>query len=253
MLTGETREGTVIEHLEELRWMFIRSLLCILVLFPFGFYYSDKILGFLVTEFCPKGIKLRYFSPIEPLFIQIKLAVYLAIVVGFPYITNQVWKFVAPGLKLSEKRFASRFILASTALFILGGVFAIYVIFPLVMKFSLSFETAYLEAAIGIAQFLGLVGMLFLGFGLMFQFPVGVFLVVKSGFIGLEQLKNLRAVVFVVILILSALLTPPDFVSQLLMGVPTYILFELGLIAAKYAEVENIEEESEALLTEDTD
>ena len=93
----------------------------------------------------------------------------------------------------------------------------------------------YLEAAIGISQFTGLVMMLIVGFGLMFQFPVGVFAVVASGLISLELLKSYRSVVFIFILLLSALLTPPDAVSQLIMGLPTYALFELGLLAAAIA------------------
>jgi sec-independent protein translocase protein TatC len=100
------------------------------------------------------------------------------------------------------------------------------------MQFSMGFQTAYLEAAIGIGHFVGLFGMLLLGFAVMFQFPAGVFLLVKTGMISLERVKSMRAIIFVVILVISALLTPPDVVSQLMMGIPTYLLFELGLLAA---------------------
>ncbi len=230
MLTGERSEGTLIEHLEDLRWVIIRSLIAIAVLFPLGFYFSDQIMNWLISSFCPSGFKLRFFSPIEPLMVKFKLSFYVSILLGIPYLSKQIWGFIAPGLYLNERKLARNFGIFSWFLFVSGAVFALYIILPLIIQFSLGFQSIYLEAAIGIAQFVSLTGWLILGFGVMFQFPILVFIVVRSGLVSLERLKALRSVVFVLILFISALLTPPDFVSQLLMGVPTYLLFELGLI-----------------------
>ncbi|MBU1105349.1 MAG: twin-arginine translocase subunit TatC [Candidatus Riflebacteria bacterium] len=235
MLAGEQKEGTFVEHLEDLRWAIIRSLVSVVLIFPIAFYLSDSLIDWLVAYFCPAGMKLRYFSPIEPLLVQLKVSLYLALFICAPYLLRQLWGFVAPGLYLREKSAAGWLLLSSWLLAVLGAAFAMFVIFPIVMQFSMGFETAYLEAAIGIAQFTGLFGMLMLGFAVMFQFPAGVFLLVRVGIVSLDRLKSLRAVIFVVILIISAILTPPDVVSQLMMGIPTYLLFELGLLAAAFS------------------
>lgn len=235
LLAGDQKEGTFVEHLEDLRWTIIRSLVCVALMFPVAFYLSDSITEWLVAYFCPAGMKLRYFSPIEPLLVQLKMSLYLALFISTPYLLRQIWSFLAPGLYLREKTVAGWLLLSSWLLAILGGAFAMFVIFPLVMQFSLGFQTVYLEAAIGISQFTGLFGMLMLGFAVMFQFPAGVFLLVRAGIVSLALVKSQRAVVFVAIMIVSAILTPPDVVSQMLMGIPTYLLFELGLLAAVFA------------------
>ncbi|KAF1082943.1 MAG: Twin-arginine translocation protein TatC [Candidatus Rifleibacterium amylolyticum] len=234
MLTGERKEGTFVEHLEDLRWAIIRSLTSVVVMFPVAYYLSDSLIEWLVAGFCPAGMKLRYFSPIEPLLVQLKMALYLSLFSCVPYILRQFWGFVAPGLYEREKKSAGWLLLSSWLLAMLGCTFAVIVIFPLVMQFSMGFQTAYLEAAIGIGHFVGLFGMLLLGFAVMFQFPAGVFMMVKTGMVSLERIKSLRAIIFVVILIVSAILTPPDVISQLMMGIPTYLLFELGLLAASF-------------------
>jgi sec-independent protein translocase protein TatC len=186
----------------------------------------------LISSFCPAGFKLRFFSPIEPLMVKFKLSFYVSVLIGVPYLSKQVWGFIAPGLYANERSLARNFGVFSWFLFLSGAAFALYIILPLIIQFSLGFQSVYLEAAIGIAQFVSLTGWLILGFGVMFQFPILVFILVRSGLVSLERLKAQRAIVFVVILFVSALLTPPDFVSQLLMGIPTYLLFELGLILA---------------------
>lgn len=232
MLTGEEREGTIVEHLEELRWVIIRSLLSLLIFIPVVFYFSDRILEFIVVHFCPNSMKLRFFSPIEPLIIKLKLSLYFSLFISLPYISKQIWSFISPALSGKTKTFSIGFVFFSWLLFILGGCFATYLIMPTVMNFSFSFQTTYLEAAIGISQFVNLLVMLVIGFGLMFQFPIAILLFVKAGIVSISKLKSLRSVIIIFIFVISALLTPPDFVSQLLMGIPTYLLFEIGLLIA---------------------
>lgn len=232
MLHGEKKEGTFVEHLEELRWAIIRSVISVTLLFPLAFYFSDPMIERLIRHFCPAGLTLRYFSPIEPFMVKLKLSFFLALFIAAPYVLRQAWGFVAPGLYLKEKRFAGGLLICSWFLFLAGGVFALLAILPMIMQFSLGFQTPYLEAAIGFEQFISLVVMLMLGFATMFQFPAGIFILIKSGIVSLQRIKSLRSFILVGIMVVSAILTPPDAISQLMMGVPTYLLFELGLLLA---------------------
>jgi len=236
LLAGEQKEGTFVEHLEELRWAIIRSLVSVVLIYPAAYYLSDSLIDWLVADFCPAGMKLRYFSPVEPLLVRLRVSLYLSLFICMPYLMRQAWAFIAPGLYAREKAAAGWLLLSSWLLALLGGAFSMFFIFPLVMQFSLGFQTSYLEAAIGIAQFTELYGMLMLGFAVMFQFPAGVFLLVRTGLVSLDRIKSLRAIIFTAIFIVSAILTPPDVVSQLMMGIPTYLLFEIGLLFAALAE-----------------
>lgn len=234
MLQGENKEGSFVEHLEELRWALIRVVISVTVLFPVAYYFSDMLTDSLVRLFCPAGMKLRYFSPVEPLMVKLKMSLYVALFVAAPYILRQTWGFLAPGLYFTEKRFAGWLLLISWVLFVIGGAFSMFAILPVVMTFSLGFQTDYLEAAIGFEQFISLISMLVLSFGVMFQCPAAVFLMVRTGIVSLEKMRSLRSVIFVTILIISAILTPPDVFSQMMMAIPTYLLFELGLLAARF-------------------
>ncbi len=233
MLQGEHKDGSVIEHLEELRWAIIRSLLSVVLLFPVAFYFSDQLTGILVGKLCPAGLKLRYFSPVEPFLVQLKISLFIAVCVAAPYILRQAWGFIAPGLYFTEKRFAGLLLVISCALFAAGAAFSLVVILPMVMAFSIGFQTSYLEAAIGFEQFINLTGMLTVAFGAMFQCPAVVFILIRTGVVSIERITALRSVIIVVILVVSAILTPPDVFSQLMMAIPTWLLFELGLLAAR--------------------
>ncbi len=233
MLQGEHKEGSIVEHLEELRWAIIRSLLSIAVFFPVTFHYSEWLTGMLVEKLCPDGLKLRYFSPVEPFFVQMKMAFYLAVFVAAPYILRQVWSFVAPGLYGNERRLAGLLLLISCLLFATGTIFSLAVILPVIMTFSAGFQTAYLEAAIGFEQFINLAGLLSLGFGIMFQCPALTFILVRAGIVKADRISALRPFIVVAIFIVSAVLTPPDVISQIMMAVPTWLLFESGLLAAR--------------------
>ncbi|PKL42452.1 MAG: twin-arginine translocase subunit TatC, partial [Candidatus Riflebacteria bacterium HGW-Riflebacteria-2] len=113
MLNGERKEGTFVEHLEDLRWAIIRSLVSVVIIFPVAYYLSDSLIEWLVADFCPAGMKLRYFSPVEPLLVQLKMALYLSIFICVPYILRQAWGFIAPGLYEREKKSAGWLLLCS--------------------------------------------------------------------------------------------------------------------------------------------
>ncbi len=230
-LTGKSTDKAFLDHLEDLRKVFFRILICLLILLPLTTYFASYMIEFLVRYSCPPGLKLSYFSPLEPVWVEIKTALAASAFLGFPYIMYEVWKFVAPGLYKHEKNFAFKLVLSSWLLFITGTVFAFYSVLPLVMKFSMSLEKDYLCPTIGLQNFISLTALMMLGFGVMFQFPVAIFLLVRTGLVRLETLRKQRAMMIIIILVLAALLAPtPDVVTQLIMAVPTYFHFELSLL-----------------------
>ena len=226
---------TFIEHLEELRLLIFRIIFAIIFFIPVSFYFADDFIRLLVEHSCPPDFTLRYFSPMEPLFVKIKISLLAAIVIALPYIAYIVWKFVVPALYPNEQRVVKRLAFSTWILFIAGVSFCFFFIIPAMMRFSLSMESSGLEAAIGLSNYVGLVGMLMLGFGIMFQLPIVVFFLALSGLVELDTIKKLRPLVLIVIFTLAALLTPPDIFSQLMMAIPTYLLFELSLLISSVA------------------
>ena len=236
-------EQTFIEHLEALRSMLINSIAAVALLSPIGFYLAPKCIDFLIRNSLPQNMgQLHYFSPMEVFIIQLKAGVVIAFALAFPFIVYQVRKFVMPALYENEKRFLGWLVSLATILFVLGAAFCIFLILPLIMKFSMSFSTAQLQPTLGLENFINLSAAMILAFGLMFQFPLAVLICVKFGLVRVETLKLARPYIIVGILILAAVFTPPDIVSQLLLGVPTWLLFEAGLFAASLIEKQNEEE-----------
>jgi len=231
LFTGKSTDKTFLEHLEDLRKILFRIILCLAVLFPVSMYFASGLIKFLVLSSCPPGLVLNFFSPLEPVWVEIKTAMAVSVFIAFPYIAFEVWRFVAPGLYKHEKNFVLRLVFVSWMLFIVGVLFCFRFILPLVMQFSMSMASDYLRPIIGLQSFISLLALLLLGFGLMFQFPIAIFLLVKTGLVRLETFKKQRFVMIIIILFLAAVITPtPDMLTQLIMAVPTYILFELSLL-----------------------
>ena len=226
---------TFLEHLEDLRYLIFRIIIAVVIILPISFYFADDCIRFLVNYSCPPNFTLRYFSPMEPLFVKIKISLLTALFVALPYIAYVVWKFVVPALYPKEKRTVKQLAFSSWLLFLSGMTFCFFFIIPAMMRFSLSMQSSEIQAAIGLSNYVVLVGMLMLGFGIMFQLPIIVFFLALSGLVKLKTIKKLRAIVLIVILIFSALLTPPDIFSQLMMAIPTYLLFELSLLISSIA------------------
>ncbi len=224
-----------LEHLEELRWLIFRIIFAVALLLPAAFFFADDIIRFMLVHSCPPDFALRYFSPMEPLFVKIKISLLAAFVIALPYIAYRIWKFVVPALYPNERRRVKQLAFSSWLLFMFGIVFCFSFIIPAMMRFSLSMQSSELQPAIGLSNYITLAGMLLLGFGIMFQLPIVVFFLALSGIIKIETMKKLRAIVLIIILTLSALLTPPDIFSQLMMAVPTYLLFELSLLFSAMA------------------
>jgi sec-independent protein translocase protein TatC len=224
-----------LEHLEDLRHLIFKVIFAVALLLPFSFFFADDLIKLLVSYSCPPDFSLRFFSPMEPLFVKIKISLLAAFIAALPYIAYVIWKFVVPALYPHERIRVKQLAISSWFLFIAGAVFCFFFIIPAMMRFSLSMQTSELQPAIGLSNYISLSTMLLLGFGVMFQLPIIVVFLILSGIIELNTLKKLRAIVLIIILTLSAILTPPDVISQLMMAVPTYLLFELSLLVSSTA------------------
>ena len=227
-------EESLVSHLEALRWTILRIIVATAIVYPLGYIVSPRVISFLIKWCCPPEIGvLHYFAPMEVLFVRLKLALVLALVVAYPWNIFQVWRFLLPALYKDERRALGRWLFFSSLLFAFGVAFCLFFILPLLMGFSGGFASVELKPVIGLAGFLSLSGWLMLDFGLMFQVPVLVMLAVRFGVISYESLRSKRPYVIVMILIASAILTPPDVVSQVMLAVPTWLLFEIGLFISK--------------------
>ena len=196
-------------HLEALRQVLWRSVAAVGVLLVPGFFAAPEVLGFLVRFTCPPDFKLNYFTPMEPLIVQLKLGLFLAVVAAMPVILRQAARFVAPALYEHERRAAGRAVAAATLLFLAGAAVGLFLVVPLMMKFSAAYASESLAPVIGIGSFVNLVGLLALSFGVMFQLPVVMVLLVRCGVVEVGTLKRSRPLAVTVIFILAALLSPP--------------------------------------------
>ena len=230
----EDSDKSLIAHLEELRSTILSCIIALAVVLPFVFYFApwglDKLTAILSKN---ANITFNYFSPMEVFVLELKLALLFDVVICFPYITKKLWDFILPALYDNERKFIKRIALTSTLLFIFGVLFCVFVIFPLILNFGVSFSTQHIQAVFGITNVINLCISLALVFGLMFQIPLIVNFLIRLDVISYETLADKRPYVVVILLIVSALLTPPDIVSQILLSIPTYLLFELGLLFSK--------------------
>ena len=218
-------EESFISHLDALRGALLRCVTVTAALFPVGYALAPRVISALTAWCFPDGAALHYFAPMEVFFVQLRLALVIALVLAYPWNAAQIWRFVLPALYKDERRALSRAVLASTLLFACGAAFCAGLVLPAVMKFSGGFAHDALEAS----------------FGLMFQTPVIALLAVRFGVVSAESLGRRRPYVMTLILVAAGILTPPDVISQLVMAVPTWLLFELGLFAARRIERKNAE------------
>lgn len=232
----DERENNLIGHLEALRTTLLRIIVVTSLLYPVGYFASPYAIRWL-TKWCfPNGGQLHYFTPMEVFWVQLKLALVLSLVAAYPWNLRQIWNFVLPALYSGERRALGWWLFFSTLLFFGGGAFCVGVILPLLMNFSQGFSSPELTPILGLSSFLELSGWLTLAFGLMFQAPIVVLLAVRFGVISADSLARKRPYVITVILVVAALLTPPDIVSQIMLALPTWLLFETGLLLARRME-----------------
>ena len=232
MATEDTQ--SLITHLEELRKTLIRCFMAVGIVLPFALFAAPMLLDMLIAHLIGNlPISLNFFSPMEIFILQIKTALLSDILICFPYIAKQLWNFILPALYDNERRFIKSLVLSSSTLFIIGTLFCLFFILPLIISFGVSFASSKIHAVLGISNIISLSLHLSFIFGLMFQFPLITYSLIRLKVVSYKTIKDKRPYVFTIILIISAILTPPDIVSQLMLALPTYILFELGLYFSK--------------------
>ena len=228
------KDESLITHLEALRETLLKCIISLCIVLPFAFLVSPKILNFLINIIIADSkITLNFFSPAEVFILQIKTAIVIDLIVCFPYIAKKIWDFILPALYENERKFIKNIVLISTFLFICGAGFCIFVILPLVIKFGLSFSSQNINPMFGVSNIINLVLMMSIAFGVMFQMPLITNAIIKSKIVSYKSVSHLRPYIFTAILIVAAILTPPDVVSQLMLTIPTYLLFEIGLLFSK--------------------
>ena len=225
-------EGTLLEHLEALRMTVWRCVAAVVVFLIPALFFSAEILRWITCVACPPELKLHYFSPFEPLFVQLNLALVAAVIAAGPFILWQLAAFISPGLYAHEKKMLAAFCGFALLLSLCGAALGFFFVIPQVMVFSLSFATAELQPMIGLSSFLKMVVWMILGFALVFELPVALLIPVRAGLLRAESLKKFRYLFVLGIFVLAAFLTPPDVISQLALGIPGWLLFEITVFFA---------------------
>lgn len=232
----QSKAGSLMSHLVELRDRVVRMVLAVLVLFLGMFYWANDIYVFLaepLTRHLPDDANMIAIDVASPFLTPFKLVLMLAVFLAMPVILYQCWSFVAPGLYANEKRIAGPLLVSSILLFYAGVAFAYYVVFPLVFGFFTSVGPEIVNISTDIGRYLDFVLALFFGFGLAFEVPIATIILVAIGITTPQKLSEKRPFVIVGAFILGMLLTPPDVISQVLLALPVWLLFEAGLIASR--------------------
>ncbi len=243
------QEQGFLSHLIELRDRLMKMMLAVGLLFLCLFWFSDHIYTWLaepLLRYMPEGTQMIAIEVAAPFFIPFKLTLMLCVFLAVPYLLFQVWSFVAPGLYTHEKRLVAPLMISSTALFYLGVAFAYYVVFPLVFKFFTSAAPDGVLVSTDIGRYLDFVITIFFAFGIAFEVPVATVLVVAVGITTPEKLREIRPYVFVGAFIIGMFLTPPDIISQTLLAVPMWLLYEAGIYFSTYFR-KRVEEASQAM------
>ncbi|MDJ0778122.1 MAG: twin-arginine translocase subunit TatC [Gammaproteobacteria bacterium] len=222
-------------HLVELRDRVVRMVLAVLIIFLCLFYWANDIYIYLaepLTRHLPENANMIAIDVASPFLTPFKLVLMLSVFLAMPVILYQAWAFVAPGLYANEKRIAGPLLVSSILLFYAGVAFAYYIVFPLVFGFFTSIGPEIVNISTDIGRYLDFVLALFFGFGLAFEVPIATIILVAIGITTPKKLARKRPYVIVGAFIIGMLLTPPDVISQVLLALPMWVLFEAGLIAS---------------------
>ena len=248
-MNDETKsQGSFVEHFTELRSRLVKSIVYLFIFFIICYFSAENIYRFLVEPYADAvredelNRRLIFTALHETFITYLKVAFFTSLFVTSPIILTQIWKFIAPGLYKNEKKTLLPYLIATPTLFLMGGVLVYYLVMPLAIKFFLSFETVaqinslpiQLEAKVN--EYLSLIMRLIFAFGISFQLPVLLSLLARVGFIDSEYLKKRRKYVIVIIFAVAAILTPPDPITQIGLGIPLLILYELSILSVKIIE-----------------
>ena len=235
---------TFISHLIELRERLLRIVIGLVLVFLCLFPFANKIYTLLAHPLLaklPAGGHMIATAVTTPFFVPMKVAMLAAFVISLPHTLYQVWAFVAPGLYTHERRFMAPLIVASTLLFIVGMAFAYFLVFPVVFGFITSTAPEGVAVMTDIGSYLDFVITLFMAFGMAFEVPVAVVLLVRFGMVNIKTLKEIRSYVIVGAFVLGAIFTPPDVISQIMLAVPLWLLYEVGILAAGLVDAKKVQ------------
>jgi len=226
---------TFLEHLEELRWTIIKSLLGIVI----GGIISWFLIDFIINQIIllpakSAGIKLQNLKPFGQLFLYFQVSIFSGLIISLPYVVYQIWKFIEPALHRNEKRYVSLIVFFTTISFLLGAAFAYFVLLPYSLKFAFNFGTFEIENKFSIDEYLGVFFSLIILAGVIFELPMLSFFMTKLGLLTPKLMRKFWRYAIVIIFILAALITPTtDPVSQALLAIPLFLLYEISIWVSK--------------------
>ena len=230
------QEQSLMDHMFELRDRLLHIVLSVLILFLALFAFSEEIFSFAaqpLLALMPEGTTMIATGVTSPFLVPFKLVLLLSVLLAVPYILHQMWAFIAPGLYLHEKNLVVPLLISSVLLFYCGVAFAYFVIFPILFGFFIGISPVGVSMMTDIGQYLDFIIAIFFAFGIAFEVPVATFLLIASGVTTVEALAGKRPYIIIGAFVVGMLLTPPDVISQSLLAIPMWILFELGLIMSR--------------------
>ena len=237
MTETDATQETFISHLVELRTRLVRAVAAVLVVFLCVAYWTKDIYSFLakpLLSVLPAGASMIATDVTTTFLVPVKVSMLVAFIIALPYVLYQMWAFIAPGLYKHEQRLVVPLLVSSTLLFLLGMAFAYFLVFPMAFKFFADFTPVGVTMATDIDKYFSFVLTMFIVFGIAFEVPVVEVLLVKVRVVTVPQLREARRYVIVAIFVVAAIVTPPDVFSQLALGIPLCILYELGIILAGF-------------------
>jgi sec-independent protein translocase protein TatC len=232
----DEKEQSLMDHLIELRDRLLHMVLAILIVFISLFAFSEDIFTIAaqpLLSLMPEGTSMIATGVTSPFLVPFKLVLLLSVLLTIPYLLHQIWAFIAPGLYLHEKRMATPLLISSVILFYCGIAFAYFVIFPILFGFFIGIAPEGVAVMTDIGQYLDFIIAIFLAFGIAFEVPVATFLLIAAGITTADKLGKKRPYIIIGAFVIGMFLTPPDVISQSLLAVPIWLLFELGLIASR--------------------
>ena len=238
--------ASIIDHIEELRWRLIKCIGITILLVPIAWPFSQILIDWIVKNLCPPELgSLYYTSPMELFFLRLRFSLIIAFSAGMPAWIWHIWRYLTPGLYKQEIKAIVLAAGGSLFLFLGGIAMGLFGIFPILMRYSLNMQTSEIRPLINVSSCLGLAGWLMLGFGICFQLPVVLLGLIQLGIVRVATLKHLRPYIVIGIFFIAAVLTPPDLISQMAMGIPTWSLYEISLIIGTQIEKTRLKKEQE--------
>ena len=250
----DEKEQTLMDHLVELRDRLLHMVLAILIVFVALFAFSEDIFTVAarpLLDLMPAGTSMIATGVTSPFLVPFKLVLLLSVLLTIPYLLHQIWSFIAPGLYLHEKRMATPLLISSVILFYCGIAFAYFVIFPILFGFFIGIAPEGVAVMTDIGQYLDFIIAIFLAFGIAFEVPVATFLLIAAGVTSADKLAKQRPYIIIGAFVVGMLITPPDVISQSLLAVPIWLLFELGLLSSRIFLKAKAEAEEDVIMEND--